>query len=153
MAVLCWRQSPIPMRHKSWGQHRSSFAIDISYNLSGWKHIFNIIMPFRHWLERKKKVTWSRIKYTNVLSLHKPTCGNSYRFYEHSHATIYVHKCTDSPSLSLSLYIYIYIYMPLCVCACVCAPVWVCWYKYRYPDSPNPLLGQDMTQGQFLSGF
>ena len=34
----------------------------------------------------------------------------------------------------------------MCVCVCVC--VYVCVYIYL----PTPPLGQDMTQGQFLSG-
>ena len=39
-------------------------------------------------------------------------------------------------------YIYIYIYIYVCVCVCVC--VYVSYLS-------TPPIGQDMTQGQFLS--
>ena len=39
----------------------------------------------------------------------------------------------------------------MCVCVCVCCTCFVPVYR-SYTYLPTPLLGQDMTQGQFLSG-
>ena len=56
------------------------------------------------------------------------------------YTNIYIHT-----HMHLHMYVCVYVCVFVCVCVCVC--VYVC-SSYL----PTPPLGQDMTQGQILSG-
>ena len=62
---------------------------------------------------------------------------------------IYIYVCV---CVCMFIYIYVCVCVCICVCVCVCTYIYVCVCMYIYISYlPTPPLGQDMTQGQFLS--